>query len=139
MKKYILSGIVIATFIAYSAYYRISGKVPNPFLSQASSTTSGSTSNVVYKDGTYTGDATDAYYGIIQVQAVIKGGKIADVLFLQYPNDRQHSIAVSQYAMPLLRTEAIQAQNANVDVVSGATQSSGAFVQSLQTALNRAL
>ena len=91
-----------------------------------------------YRDGTYTGDPADAYYGTIQVSALIQGGKITDVQFLQYPNDRQTSIEVNTQAMPYLKAEAIQAQNANVDIVSGATDSSYAFRQSLASALNQA-
>lgn len=91
-----------------------------------------------FKDGSFTGDVVDAYYGNIQVQTVIQGGKITDVQFLQYPSDRSHSVMINQYAMPLLKSEAIQAQNANVNIVSGATDSSQAFVQSLQSALNKA-
>jgi uncharacterized protein with FMN-binding domain len=91
-----------------------------------------------YKDGAYTGNATDAFYGTMQVKAIISGGSITDVQFLQYPNDRQTSILINQQAMPALKQEAIQAQNANVDIVSGATDSSQAFVQSLRSALAQA-
>jgi uncharacterized protein with FMN-binding domain len=91
-----------------------------------------------YKDGTYTGSPADAYYGNIQVQAVIKNGSLVDVVFLDYPQDRGRSIAVNNYAMPILRSEAIQAQSAQVDTVSGATDSSGAFVSSLASALSQA-
>lgn len=92
-----------------------------------------------YKNGTYTGDVADAFYGNIQVQVTISGGKISDVVFLQYPNDRETSIMINSQAMPLLKQEAIQAQSANIDGVSGATASSGAFVQSLQSALSKAV
>ena len=91
-----------------------------------------------YKDGSYTGDVTDAFYGNVQVKVTISGGKITDVQFLQYPNDRQTSVEINSQAMPLLGQEAIQAQSAQVDGVSGATQTSGAFIQSLQTALQKA-
>lgn len=91
-----------------------------------------------YKDGTYTGSVADAFYGNIQVQAVISGGKITDVVFLQYPNDRRTSIEINTQAMPFLKQEALQVQSAQVDGVSGATASSGAFVQSLQSALQKA-
>lgn len=91
-----------------------------------------------YKDGTYVGAATDAYYGTVQVQAVIRNGKIADVPFLQYPNSRGHSRAVNGQAMPILTSEAIAAQSAQVDVVSGATFTSEAFMQSLRSALTQA-
>ena len=92
----------------------------------------------MYKNGTYTGSVADAFYGNIQVQVQISGGRITDVVFLQYPSDRGTSIEINSQAMPYLRQEAIQAQSANVNIVSGATDSSLAFRQSLQTALNQA-
>ena len=91
-----------------------------------------------YADGTYTGTPADAYYGTIQVQAVVTNGKLSDVIFLQYPNDRRTSIYINEQAMPLLKQEAIQAQSANVSGVSGASDSSLAFVQSLGSALSKA-
>ena len=91
-----------------------------------------------YRDGTYKGSVADAFYGTIQVQAVIKGGRITDVKFLQYPNDQPNSVAINQQAMPYLRQEAIKAQDSQVDGVSGATDTSQAFVQSLSVALRQA-
>ena len=91
-----------------------------------------------YKDGSYTGSVADAFYGNIQVKAIISGGKITDVQFLQYPNDRGTSVMINAQADPYLTQEAIQVQSANVDIVSGATDSSMAFQQSLQAALNQA-
>jgi len=88
-----------------------------------------------YKDGEYSGPVADAYYGLVQVKAVIQAGKIADVQFLQYPNDRRTSIRINNIAMPYLITEALQAQSAEVDIISGATLTSEAFAQSLQSAL----
>jgi uncharacterized protein with FMN-binding domain len=92
-----------------------------------------------FKDGSFTGNPIDAYYGTVQVQAVVQGGALADVKFLSYPQDRQHSIEVSNMSLPLLRQEAIQSQSANVDIVSGATETSSAFQQSLQSALDQSL
>lgn len=92
-----------------------------------------------YKDGEYTGSSADAFYGYIQVKVTVVQGKISKVDFLQYPNDRGHSIMINQYAMPILSQEAISAQSANVDVVSGATDTSVAFKQSLSSALNQAI
>jgi uncharacterized protein with FMN-binding domain len=92
----------------------------------------------MYKDGLYVGDVADAFYGNIQVQAIIQNGKITDVQFLQYPNDRGESIMINTQAMPYLKQEAIAAQSAQVDIVSGATDSSQAFIQSLGSALAKA-
>lgn len=92
----------------------------------------------IYKNGNYTGNIADAYYGNVQVKAVISSGKITDVQFLDYPNDRQNSIHINTYAMPILKSEAIKAQSAKVDVVSGATATSEAFQESLASALAQA-
>jgi uncharacterized protein with FMN-binding domain len=89
----------------------------------------------IYKNGSYTGPTADAYYGNVQVQAIVQSGKLTDVQFLQYPNDRGTSIRVNGAAMPKLTQEAIQAQSANVNIVSGATATSQAFIQSLASAL----
>lgn len=91
-----------------------------------------------YADGTYTGSVADANWGNVQVQVIVASGKVTDVKFLQYPNHRSRSRSINDQAMPLLIQEAIQSQNASVDVVSGATDTSEAFIQSLASALQQA-
>jgi uncharacterized protein with FMN-binding domain len=91
-----------------------------------------------YIDGSYTGSVADAYYGNVQVRATVAGGKLTKVTFLQYPNDRSTSVSINRQATPLLAQEAIQAQSAKVDGVSGASDTSAAFVQSLASALAKA-
>ena len=88
-----------------------------------------------YKDGSYTGSTADAYYGIVQVQAIVKNGRLADVQFLQHPDNRDTSRYINGQAMPMLTQEAIMAQSARVDGVSGATETSQAFIESLGSAL----
>lgn len=92
----------------------------------------------LYKNGQYDGGIADAYYGNVQVKAIIQGGKLADVQFLSYPSDRRYSVEVNTYALPILKSEAIQAQSAQVDTVSGATNTSNAFINSLSSALSQA-
>ena len=91
-----------------------------------------------YADGTYTGSTVDVYYGYVQVQAVISGGKIANVAFLQYPSDRSTSRYINSQAMPYLIQEALQTQNANVNTISGASETSRGFRASLAAALAQA-
>jgi uncharacterized protein with FMN-binding domain len=100
--------------------------------------TSGAASSVSYKDGSYTGSVADAYYGNVQVKAIISGGKLTGVTFLQYPNTHSTSVMINQQAMPYLQQEAVTAQSANVQIISGATFTSQAFQQSLQSALGQA-
>lgn len=92
----------------------------------------------LYRNGSYNGSVTDAYYGNMQVQAIIQAGKLASVQILEFPNDRRTSIRINNIALPYLIDEAIKAQSSNVDVISGATLTSEAFAQSLQTALETA-
>ena len=106
--------------------------------SDTTPTSRSNTTTTTYKDGSYTGNVTDAFYGNIQVQVTISGGKITDLTFLQYPNDRGESVHINQQAMPLLRQEAINVQSAQVDSVSGASDTSQAFMESLSSALNQA-
>ncbi len=91
-----------------------------------------------YRDGLYKGDVANAFYGNVQVQIRITSGKIAVVQFLDYPHDRRTSQFINSQAMPYLKTEAIRAQSAEVDIISGATLTSQAFIESLQSALNKA-
>jgi uncharacterized protein with FMN-binding domain len=91
-----------------------------------------------YKDGTYNGPEVDAFYGLVRVQTVIRSGKIANVQFLEFPSDRRTSVRINSVAVPLLQQEAVQAQTASVDFVSGATLTSQAFEMSLQSALDQA-
>ncbi len=92
-----------------------------------------------YGDGVYTGPEADAYYGIIQLQALVQGGRLTALKILQYPSDRRTSIRINRQALPMLRDEAISAQGAEVDIISGATLTSRAFVRSLRGALKQAL
>lgn len=149
LKKIVVAALIVGVFLIYSlTHAQASALAPSTTSSSSSSSTStGSTSSsgasanttgVKYKDGAYTGSVADAQWGYIQVKAVISGGKITDVQFLQYPNDRNRSIEINSYADPQLTQEAIQAQSAQVDVITGATDSSQAFMQSLGDALTQA-
>jgi uncharacterized protein with FMN-binding domain len=97
----------------------------------AASTTTG------YTDGTYTGDPVTIQWGDVQVQVTVQDGTIASVAFLSYPTD-QRSQAINSQAAPQLAQEAVAAQSADVQVVSGATFTSQAFMQSLESALSQA-
>ena len=142
VKKVIVAALIIGVFVLYSLTH---ARAPGASLAtgagdtaSSSSSSSSSGSSTTYKDGSYTGSVADAQWGYIQVKAVISGGKITDVQFLQYPNERPRSIEINSYADPQLTQEAIQAQSAQVDIVTGATDSSQAFMQSLSDALSQA-
>lgn len=91
-----------------------------------------------FADGTYAGTTENAYYGLVQIQAVVQGGRLVGIKVLRYPSDRSTSVAINRSALPKLRDEVIKAQSANVDIVSGATLTSEAFIQSLSAAIHQA-
>ena len=136
MKKVLVSTFVIIAFVLYGVLHSNTERATIPTTSSSNSPTTSNSST--YKDGKYTGSAADAVYGEIQVQATISDGKITNVQFLQYPNEQGHSIELNQQADPTLAQEAIQEQSANVDIVSGATDTSEAFIESLTSVLDQA-
>jgi uncharacterized protein with FMN-binding domain len=139
MKKFLLSVVVIMLFSIYVIHKRFAAPSDTTTKTvQISPTIVQVTGGNRYKDGIYIGSVADAFYGNIRIKATIQEGKITDIQFLSYPQDRNTSIEINTQAMPLLKTEAIKSQNATVDVVSGATQTSEAFKQSLQSALAQA-
>ena len=89
-------------------------------------------------NGTFTGQDFPNRFGDVQVRVVISNGRITDVQALQLPTDRAESAYISQQAGPWLRTEALQAQSANIDIISGATYTSQSYAQSLESALQQA-
>jgi uncharacterized protein with FMN-binding domain len=90
------------------------------------------------KSGTFTGQSIFNGYGNVQVQITVANGKVTDVQALQLPTDRAYSAQISQYVAPILRSEALQAQSAQISLISGATFTSEAYAQSLQSALQQA-
>jgi uncharacterized protein with FMN-binding domain len=151
MKKLAVSAVIIGVFIIYAlAHARASvGFTPSQGSSNdpsagsgdsGSSTQTGGTPATTgsFKNGSYTGGAADAQWGNVQVKITIQNGRLTNVQFLQYPNHRDRSVEINNYAMPQLTSEAIQAQSAQVDVISGATDTSEAFMQSLSDALSQA-
>lgn len=83
------------------------------------------------------GPVISTQFGDVQVRVILSNGKITDVQPLQMPFDRRRSQEISQAAAPLLHDEVLQAQSAQIDLISGATYSSDAYQRSLQAALDQ--
>jgi uncharacterized protein with FMN-binding domain len=87
---------------------------------------------------TVTGPVVKTDYGPVQVQISWSNGKITDVVALRLPQGEARSDQLSARAAPTLRKEALAAQSAKIATVSGATQTSEGYRQSLQAALDQA-
>ena len=156
IKKLLLSAFVTLSFFAYVIYKPFAA--PGSQFGQGLTSSGGLVAQPVapaipaatlppgstplppgpYKDGTYTGSQVIAYYGYVQVEVITQNGNITSVQVIQYPEDQGNSIRINIEGMPILQQEVIKAQNANVAIVTGATLSSQAFIQSLQAALDQA-
>jgi uncharacterized protein with FMN-binding domain len=86
---------------------------------------------------TATGDVIPTQYGNAQVRVTVSSGKITKVEALQLQGNEPRSVAISSAAEPILQQEVLEAQSADVDVVSGATFTSESYIQSLQSALDK--
>lgn len=146
IKKIAVASFVAIVFVVYSFHQRSEANravaqtahVSSSSSSSLPTTSTGTQTQTQYKDGSYTGKSSDALYGYIQVKATISGGKLTNVTFLDYPQDQRNSIEINNAVMPLLKQQAISSQSAQVDGVSGATDTSQAFVESLGDALSQA-
>ena len=68
----------------------------------------------------------------------MQDGVITSSAAIQYPNRDRHDQQINSYAVPVLNAEAVDAQSAHIDAVSGATYTSVGYVRSLQSAIDAA-
>lgn len=110
-----------------------SGGAGAPSSSAPPSTTGPSSSQ------TFTGAAVNYHYGILSVQVTVSGHSLTKVGIASL-NDGGNfrSRSIDQQAIPLLEQEAMQAQGASIQGVSGASYTSAGFTESLQSALSKA-
>ncbi|MET0229278.1 MAG: FMN-binding protein, partial [Actinomycetes bacterium] len=84
------------------------------------------------------GTSADTRWGPVQVQLTVSGGRITAVDVIEYPSGNHKDQEINADAIPTLVDETLTAQNANIDMVSGATVTSDGYRQSLQGALDEA-
>ena len=87
---------------------------------------------------TYKGAVVQTRFGAVQVQITVSAGKVTEVTALQLTDDDRKSVQISNRAAPLLRSEVLAAQSADVQTIGGATVTSDAYLTSLQAALDAA-
>ncbi|MEU4954012.1 FMN-binding protein [Streptomyces lavendulae] len=90
------------------------------------------------RTGTFTGDVIDTRYGPVQIAVTMSAGRLTAVEVLQVPSGNRRDREIASYAVPRLTDEAIGAQSADIDAVSGASYTSEGYTRSLQSALDKA-
>ncbi|MFF4812240.1 FMN-binding protein [Micromonospora chersina] len=88
--------------------------------------------------GTATGSVAQTRWGPVQVRITVSNGKITDVTAVRVPDGNHRDQEINDYAVPILRQEALAAQDARIDTVSGATVTSDGYRESLQSAIDAA-
>jgi uncharacterized protein with FMN-binding domain len=110
---------------------RSSGSSSTPSRSSSSPAPSSTTK-------TYTGDVAQTRWGPVQVRIAVAAGKITKVTVVQQPSGNPRDTEINDYALPILIQDTIDAQSAQIDMVSGATVTSDGYLQSLQSAIDQA-
>jgi uncharacterized protein with FMN-binding domain len=100
-----------------------------------SSTTGGSAAGGVTRAAV--GQAVSYPYGDVQVKVIESGGRIKNISIVHFTVPDQQSGAIDQYAVPQLRQQVLSAQSAHINGVSGASYTSQAYAQSVQSAIDK--
>jgi uncharacterized protein with FMN-binding domain len=128
------SSVVSGTTAGVTPVTGSTGNAGSTSGSSGSGTTSGSTGT----KKTVTGSVAQTQWGPVQVELTITAGKITDASVVQYPHGNGRDQEINSQALPVLIQETEQSQNASIDMVSGATVTSTGYIESLQSALDRA-
>ena len=90
------------------------------------------------KDGTYDGDAIKFKFGTAQVEIVVSGGVITEVKALKLPTAGGYTKRVTTFFQTDIPARVVADQGWKISNISGATYTSRAYSQSLQSAINQA-
>ncbi|GGJ00957.1 FMN-binding protein [Streptomyces brasiliensis] len=130
-----VSGMVLLLALKPHTSPEAASAVPAPVPGSSASASAGTPAS-----GTKSvdGETVQTRWGPVQVRITLKDGKLTEVTAVTYPTDNPRDQEINSYALPQLRREALAAQSAQIDTVSGATYTSDGYRQSLQSALDSA-
>lgn len=114
-----------------------SGTTTDPTSPSASGTTAPAEGSTTSSTVTVAGAVSQTRYGPVQVSVTFTGTQIVDVQTLQAPSDHHESAQISERSTPILAQEVLAAQSAAIDTVSGATYTSEAYAESVQSAIDQ--
>src|SRR5690348_7384749 len=104
------------------------GQAPTPSTATTAPGSSGAAAPAARGSGVATAPASDTVVtgpevptrrGPVQVQIRVQNGRLVDIVPLVLPDSNYRDERINAYAVPILRQEALQAQSANIDSVSG--------------------
>ncbi len=114
---------------------RAGGSTPPPTTAGVPTTT---TTAVPSAARSATGTASNYSYGILSVKVSVSGTKLTNISIASIDDGgNPRSAYIDQASLPLLEQQALSAQSANIQGVSGASYTTAGFEQSLQSALSK--
>jgi uncharacterized protein with FMN-binding domain len=144
MKRIVLWFMTTATIVVLLFGYSTSTSGPAAVGGQSSAVASGNpvssgrTSTSSSTAVKVTGPTVSTRWGDVQVVITVDGSTITDVTVPVYPNGNGRDQQINSYALPILIKDTLDAQSADIDMITGATVTSGGYLQSLQGALDQA-
>jgi len=132
-----LTGI-FATVTAIVVGWQVGAVALGHGATSSSASSAASTPGSGLKAGTYTGAYEQTRFGDVRVEITVANGTITDVTTVVLTGNEGRSDQINSQAAPILRSEVLSSQSANVASVGGATYTSGAYLASLQAALDKA-
>ncbi|MFF7371680.1 FMN-binding protein [Streptomyces tricolor] len=131
-----VSGVVLLLSLKPASDPAAAGAAPQQPAAGQEAPQGGTQGGVQAGSGAVTGDAAQTQYGAVQVRLTVSAGKITEAEAVQAPKGGL-SGQKTQLAVPRLNQQAVAAQSADIDVVSGATYTSEGYKKSLQSALDK--
>jgi uncharacterized protein with FMN-binding domain len=133
----------VAVLVLLLGYKTTSRQIGTPAAAQSAPRSTAASSGTSGGSGTagaqkVTGPVVQTRWGPVQVRVSMRNGRLTDVEAVQFPNGNPRDQEINSVALPLLRSAALNAQSAQIDMVSGATVTSEGYLQSLQAALDQA-
>jgi uncharacterized protein with FMN-binding domain len=88
-------------------------------------------------NGSVIGASVPTEFGPFQVEIIIENGEMVDIITIAEPHDRK-SRQINDYVIPLYEEDVISTQSADIDAISGATVTWGAYTASVRSAMDEA-
>jgi len=143
MRRIVLWFMTTVTVVVLLFGYSTSTSGPSAVGGQTSAVAagdpvSGGSTSTSSSARTVTGASVDTRWGPVQVAITVEGSTITDVTVPVYPTGNGKDLQINSYALPMLIQDTLDAQSADIDMITGATVTSEGYVQSLQSALDEA-
>jgi uncharacterized protein with FMN-binding domain len=138
-KSYAVLGATFAGFAGVIALHAVSpsSHLALPGSPTTTSPSSGTTTTPAGGLRSAVGASEQFGYGAISLKVTAQGSRIVSISVASLQTAESYSQSLADQVVPMLTNEALAAQSANIQGVSGASYTSAGYAQSLQSALTQ--